>query len=183
LFDREEFWQMAGLGFFQHQRVELIDGEVVVMSPQSNFHGAAIKLVELILDDLFGRGYWPRTQMPLDLSRYCQPEPDIAVVQLDPRRPGKATPTTALHVVEVSDSTLLHDRTFKANMYAAHSIADYWIVNLVDRQLEIRRDPIADANEPFGFRYKTLVILNPGEYGSPLALPSGQVAVAELLPN
>jgi hypothetical protein len=83
----------------------------------------------------------------------------------------------------VSDSTLHDDRNRKANLYAINSILDYWIVNLVDRQLEVRRDPIADASEAFGYRYALLAILTPGQSVSPLALPTGTVAVADLLPN
>jgi Uma2 family endonuclease len=183
LFDRDEYWQMAKLGFFTEQRVELLDGEILVMSPQNENHCSGIRLLALVLDEVFGPGYWPRVQMPLNLSVYCQPEPDVAVVQLNPRTPNRTAPTTALLVVEISDSTLRQDQRFKANMYAAHGILDYWIVNLVDRQLEVRRDPIADASEPFGHRYATLTILTLGQSIAPLALPTGTVAVADLLPN
>jgi hypothetical protein len=61
-------------------------------------------------------------------------------------------------------------------------IADYWIVNIPDNQLEIYRDPVADPTQPFGFRYDSRTILVPGDFVAPLALPSGRVAVADLLP-
>jgi Uma2 family endonuclease len=82
----------------------------------------------------------------------------------------------------VSETTLAYDRGRKASLYAASGIADYWIVNLVQRQLEIYRNPIADASQPFGFRYDQRTILNPNDHASPLAAPPARILVADLLP-
>jgi Uma2 family endonuclease len=101
--------------------------------------------------------------------------------------PGKARdysahPTTALFIVEISDTTLSHDRNRKGSLYAAARIQDYWIVNLVDRQLEVYRDPVPDPAQPFGMSYSQRTILAPGDTVSPLALPQAQIAVADLFP-
>jgi len=82
----------------------------------------------------------------------------------------------------VSDATLDFDRTRKGSLYAATGISDYWIVNLVQRQLEVYRDPVADSTEPFGFRYGSHTILHPGGVVTPLAAPQARIRVADLLP-
>lgn len=173
---------MADLGFFAEERVELIGGEIQTVSPQSNFHSSGIKRTERLLELAFGNGYWVRAQMTLDLSPLSQPDPDIAVIVGDYLNPTPAVPRGALLIVEVSDTTLRLDRTRKASLYAAAGIEDYWILNLVDRQLEIRRDPRPDATQDFGHGYASLATLLPGDFASPLALPGAKVAVADLLP-
>src|SRR6266853_670905 len=131
---RAEYTMMAELGLFDGQRVELVDGEIMQMPPQKNWHFVTIKLVEEALESAFGPGYWVRTQGPINLGATSEPEPDIAVVAGKPRD-YRAHPNAALLVVEVSDTTLAYDRGRKASLYASASIADYWIVNLIDRQL------------------------------------------------
>src|SRR5262245_27044206 len=131
---RDEYYQMADLCWFQDQRVELIDEEIIERSPQRNQHSVALLLVEEALRAAFGNGFWIRTQLPLHLASESEPEPDVAVV------PGRAReyhehPTTALLVVEVSDATLGFDSKRKASLYASAHIADYWIVNLADERL------------------------------------------------
>jgi Uma2 family endonuclease len=181
---REEFYQMLDLGWFQDQRVELIDGEVIDMPSQKNYHGAAITLTMDALRLAFGAGFWVRNQLSLDLSPRSVPDPDLAVVSGAPQGVTAATsnPTTALLVVEVSDSTLASDRNHKGSLYAAAGIADYWIVNLVQRQLEVYRDAVADSTQPFGYRYNSRTILDPVDTVSPLAAPQARIVVADLLP-
>ncbi len=118
---------------------------------------------------------------PLDLTLSSEPIPDVFVVPGKPRD-YTAHPTTALLIVEVSDSTLSHDRNRKGSLYAAALIQDYWIVNLVDRQLEVYRVPVPDAAGVFGFTCSQRTILAPGATVSPLALPQAQIAVTDLLP-
>ena len=95
---------------------------------------------------------------------------------------GTGHPKTALLVIEVSDTTLPFDRNRKASLYAAAGIADYWIINLMDRQLEVLRQPIADASAPHGLTYGQTQILKSGEAIAPLAAPTSQIAVTDLLP-
>ena len=180
---REQFYQMLDLGWFQDQRVELIDGEVIDMPAQKNFHALAITLTEDALKSAFGTNCWVRVQMTLDLTPLSSPDPDLAVVAGSPRSHATATnPTTALLVVEVSETTLWYDRNRKAPLYSAANITDYWIINLVQRQLEVYRDPVADSTQLFGFRYNSRTILDPPDTVTPLAAPQASITVADLLP-
>jgi Uma2 family endonuclease len=118
--------------------------------------------------------------MPLNLSPHSEPLPGLAVV------PGRARdysdhPTTAL-LVEVIDTTLSIDRGRKLSLYARSGLADYWIVNLVDGQLEVYRSPAPDPSQLHGFRYASRTVLDPGDVVSPLAMPTASVAVVDLLP-
>jgi Uma2 family endonuclease len=184
-FTAAEFWKMYELGFFASQRVELIGGEIVAMAAQSNLHAIGIDLTRYALEAAFGTGFWVRTQNSLDLSPLSVPDPDIAVVIGSPLlfRGQRANPTSALLIVEVSETTLWEDRGRKASLYAAAGIPDYWILNIADSVLEIRRDPRADATQDFGFGYATLTTLTAADFASPLAAPSARVAVADLLPT
>jgi Uma2 family endonuclease len=179
---RDEYIRLCEEGFFYDRRVELIGGEIVEMAAQYDFHGAGVSLTLKALDLAFGPSYWVRPQMTLDLSPNGLPDPDLAVVAGSPHGAGRTIQTTALLVVEVSDSSLNYDRGTKASLYAAGGIADYWIVNLVQRQLEVYRNPVADASQPFGCRYADRTIHDPGDAVAPLAAPQSPVAVADLLP-
>ncbi len=181
---REQFYQMLDLGWFIEQRVELIDGEVIDMPAQKNPHALGITLTADALRQVFGPNYWVRVQMTLDLPSISSPDPDLAVVAGAPRTHSAATtnPTTALLIVEVSETTLWYDRHRKSHLYAAAGIADYWVLNLVHRQLEVYRDPVADASQPFGFRYASRTDLAPQDQVSPLAAPQAHILVADLLP-
>jgi Uma2 family endonuclease len=180
---REDYYRLCEAEWFQGRRVQLIDGEIIEMPAQKNWHAMAITLTEDALRAAFGPGHWVRVQMSLDLSPHSVPDPDLAVVPGVPRTYMTASnPTTALLIVEVSESTLPYDRGAKASLYATAGIADYWIVNLVQRQLEIHRDPVADGAQPYGFRYANRTILDPPDVVTPLAAPQARVTVADLLP-
>lgn len=178
---KTEYYQMAELGLFDELRVELIDGEVFHRPSPGPRECVSLACVDKALRLPFGEGFWNRLQSPLDLGPASEPQPDLAVVPGKPRD-YKDHPTTALLVVEVSESSLVYDRNRKASLYARSNLADYWIVNLVDRQLEVHRNPVADASQPHGFRYANVTVFGPSDSVSPLAAPSAQVAVADLLP-
>lgn len=181
-----EFWKMNELGFFNEQRVELIGGEIIAMAAQTNWHAVGISNVHDALQLVFDpQQFWVRNQASLDLSPLSVPDPDVAVVVGSKRTwaAHRTNPTTAVLIVEVSDTTLWEDRTRKASLYAAGGIADYWILNIPDQQLEIRRDPRPDATQDFGHGYASLTTLRPGDFATPLALPTARVAVTDLLPN
>jgi Uma2 family endonuclease len=183
----EEFWRLYEAGLFVGRRVELIGGEIVERAPQLNFHSFGIKFMEDALNGAFGPNYWVRVQMSLDLSPHSSlADPDLAVIAGSARShhqasPSRNVPTTALLVVEVSETTLAYDRGRKMSLYAASGIADYWILNVPDQQLEVHRDPVADASQPFGFRYDQVTVLGAGDVVSPLALPAAQIPVADLI--
>ncbi len=182
-FTKEEYYRMAEMGFFDGQRVELIDGEVVVMSPQGTPHWTSVWLTVHVLERIFRKGYVVRSQAPLDLEGLGEPEPDVAVV------PGVVYdyqanhPKGALLIVEVAETSLDYDRTVKASMYARAQIPEYWVLNLVEWQLEVFREPIPMENQPFGWGYRLSAIYKPDGFVSPLAKPRAKIKVADLLPK
>jgi len=179
----EQYDRLAQLGFFQNERVELIEGRIITMSAQLEPHCAGVSLAGRALETAFGPGFWVRRQNPLQLSKRSKPEPDLAVVRgTEQDYIESGTPRTALLVVEVSDSTLRYDRGRKAGLYAKYKIADYWVLNLVDRQLEVHRDPIADPKQRFRFRFRDVRIFSADD--SVIALScSSVIPVAQLFPR
>jgi Uma2 family endonuclease len=178
----EEYYEAIERGMFARQRLELIGGEILQMTPQGGPHFMAISLIEDALREAFGRGFWVRVQGPLKFRESASsPEPDVSVVR------GRARdypdhPTTALLIVEISDDSLRYDRGQKASLYAANGIEDYWVLDLNARRLHVLRGPIADARERFGFRYGDSRTLSLGDAVTPLAAPSARVSVEALLP-
>lgn len=178
----EQFYRMGDMGLFEGQRVELIKGEIIRMPAMSSPRRTAVILVSDTLREQFGDGFFVSSQSPLDVDGFSDPEPDVAVIAGRARDYTGAHPTTAALVVEVSLSTLSHDRTTKSSLYAEVGIADYWLVNLKDRQVEVYRQPGPDADLPFGFGYASVRFYVSGETITPLAKPNASVAVADLLP-
>lgn len=179
---RDEYYKMSDLGLFGHKRVELIEGQVIEMSPMGSIHATTVALVARAIEPVFGAGHFVRWQMPLAINDISEPEPDVAIIVGDIRDYLQEHPTRAALIIEVADSSLTYDREHKGSLYAKAGIADYWIVNLIDRQLEVYRDPVRDAKTLSGWRYATQIILKAGDGVSPLARPTAVIAVAEVLP-
>jgi Uma2 family endonuclease len=170
---RSEYDRLVGLGVFDDERVELIKGVLVKMSPQEAPHASTVqKLTKLLVARLQER-YAVRIQLPLALSDDTEPEPDVAVVPLGDYETEH--PHTALLIIEVADSTLKKDRG-KAAVYASAGIAEYWIVNLGARTIEVYASPEGD-------RYAEVRTLRTGDTLRPRALPDLSLAVAEILPR
>lgn len=182
LWTREEYYRMAELGLFEGKRVELIEGQVIQMTPMLSPHFTAVGLVAEALARAFGGGYVARQRGPLSLGDRSDPEPDVAVVRGSLRDYATSHPTTAELVVEVSDSSLRFDRTKKASLYARAAIPEYWIVNLVRRRLEVHRDPRAGGEGTSRGGYATVPALRESESIAPLGAPHSPVAVADLFP-
>src|SRR5437868_2332910 len=172
---------MGEAGLFNGQRAELIDGEVMVLSPQNWPHAATVDRVAEALRLALPAGFWVRAQLPLALGTSSDPEPDVSVVS-GHRADYRDHPTTAVLIVEVSDTSLDYDRTRKASLYARAGIRDYWIFNLVDRQVEVYRGPAPDATQPYGHGYTSTTTLVPPAAVSPPAAPGVSLPVADLLP-
>jgi len=147
--DVDTYYRMAREGLIlDHERVELLDGEIVRMPPIGPSHADVV--------DELGRGSrWAplepairvRIQGPIRLDRYSEPQPDIAILRR--RREGyrQDHPTAAdvVLLIEVADSTLLTDRSRKLPLYARHGIPEVWLVNLVAKVVEVYRRPAGDA--------------------------------------
>ena len=173
---RETYDRAVEAGLFgPGDRIELIDGEILTMTPQGSRHAAVATRAAARLGRAFGNGCHVRTQMPLAAAGDSEPEPDVAVVQGDEFDYLDAHPATALLVVEVSDDSLTRDRTIKQRLYARCGIPEYWIVAISDARLEVHRDPTGDA-------YRSVRALRAGETVAPLACPDATIAVADLLP-
>ena len=161
--------------FGPDDRIELIDGQLLAMTPQGSRHAAMVNQAGEVLRDAFGSGYSVRTQCPLAVGDDSEPEPDLAVVRGRPLDYLAAHPTTAILVVEVSDETLRRDRTVKQRLYARHGLPEYWILALPDACLEVHREPAATG-------YRSVTTLRAGDRIAPQARPGVEVAVANLLP-
>lgn len=181
---REEYDRMVEAGILTtRDKVQLIEGEIVEMSPQTPPHVATThQLLNGVLGRLFPDAPHIRHQAPLAISHDSEPEPDIAVVPGAPRDYVRAHPTTALLLVEVSLSSLTYDRTTKARIYARARIPDYWIVNLRDRCVEVHRDPVARSGRDPKAHYASVTSHTSGETITPLAAPDATIVVADLLP-
>ena len=131
---------------------------------------------------MFGAGWFLRIQSPLHVDEHNDPLPDLAVVQGGPRDYFDCHPTTAVLVVEVSDTTLRSDLTEKAERYATAGVADYWVLDVENRQLHVFRDPQSLPKGLGATAYRTHLTLAPTDRVSPLAVPTAAVLVGELLP-
>jgi Uma2 family endonuclease len=179
---RKEYYRLGDLGFFEGKRVELIEGRIIEMSPIYSPHVTSVTLADDLLREVFGKGFVVRIQAPLGIGEDSDLQPDVAVVAGSARDFSERHPARAELVVEVADASLAYDRGFKASFYATAGIADYWIVNLKDRQIEIHRRPMKDAEADFGHSYADKQIFREGEFVFPLAKQDALIPVADLLP-
>ncbi len=174
----EEYERLVALGVLEEdERVQLVEGEIVEVSPQSAPHVTAVRLVEEALRAAFGVGFDVRVQGPLRLAPDSESEPDVAVVRGSPRdyRDRHPTGQDAVLVVEVADATWRFDRDRKGRVYAGAGIPEYWIVNLQSRALEVYRSPE-------GGRYREQLTCSAEQTLAPLSAPQARIRVADLLP-
>jgi Uma2 family endonuclease len=156
----EEFDALAETeGWNEDTRVELLDGEVVWMSPINDPHAACVKR----LNRLFNRRYaddqvMVSVQDPIRIEHYDEPQPDVALLRPRPDFYASATPTPGdvLLLVEVADTTLRTDLGRKARIYASGGVSEYWVVDLNNRVLYVHRSPA-------GATYNIRQVLAPGE--------------------
>ena len=177
LFTVYEYYKMAEVGILQDGiRTELINGEIIEMSPMGARQASTVsRLNELLVSALKGKAQL-RPRLPLRLSDYNEPEPDLCFVK--PRRdhygvkhPGSGD---TLLAIEVSDSSLRYDRDVKSGLYATSRVPEFWIVHLAGDALLVFREPSKGT-------YKTVLTLRRGESVAVLAFPEIPIAVADLL--
>lgn len=165
-FTVDEFYRMGKAGILcEDDRVELIDGEIITMAPIGDRHAACVDgLNGWFTPKLEGRAI-VRVQSPIRLSERSMPQPDIALLRLRPDRyaSGHPGPEDVLVVMEVSDTSLRHDRR-KLALYAEAGIAEAWLFNLATHQVEIHREPV-------GRQYRQVRILDRDATIVPLAFP------------
>jgi Uma2 family endonuclease len=174
----DEYRRMTETGILNpDERVELIDGQIISMSAKNPPHAATNLCAADYLRSLLAGLALIRIQDPIALSYNSEPEPDIAVVQIDPRlyqdfHPG---PDNILLLVEIADTTLETDRKRKAPAYAKAGITDYWILDVNTRQVYVFREP-GEAN------YRQETVFNEDDVLSMLAFPEIEVRISQLFP-
>ncbi len=158
------------------ERVELIAGQLYKMAAKGTAHSAAVTRIERVLKAGLGDRVLLRFQDPIELDDYSEPEPDIAVVKVDPLdyEEHHPTPSEVYLLIEVADSTLKRDRELKAPAYAQSGIQDYWILDVNQRQLYVFRSPTATG-------YANEFVLSESDVISPLTFLDCQIAVVEML--
>jgi Uma2 family endonuclease len=177
---RRDYTRMLGAGLLgEDDRIELIEGRLVVAEPQNTPHANAIELGAEALRTAFGPGWRIRVQLPIALDPDSEPEPDVSVVAGSPREHAGDHPSRPALVLEVADTSLRLDRTVKARVYARGGIPEYWIVNLVDRVVEVHREPRQPAGRHA--RYAAVTIARAGDSIQPRAA-ARPVAFDDLLP-
>src|SRR5213593_5056240 len=182
-FSRAEYDRLIELGVFQPgEHIELIGGELMVAEPQGAPHYTAIRKTAKALEAAFGPGWEVRTEGPIGLDDESEPEPDVAVVPGSPEDYSRAHPSRPVLTVEVSESSLAVDRQRKGSLYARAGLADYWVLNLVDRVLEVYREPVPDPAGPFGWRYTRREVFDASTRVTALAAPGSSIPVSYLLP-
>ncbi len=180
---RGEYDRLIERGVFgPEERLELIDGELLVREPQGSPHAVAVGLVQDALAKAFGRGWHVRNQSPVALDDASEPEPDVAVVRGARRDYREHHPARPELIVEVAETGLRFDRRRKSGLYARAGVPEYWIVNLVDRVLEVYREPVRATAARHGWKYRQVRLLKPPAAVSPLAAPAARVRVSDLLP-
>lgn len=168
---RVEYDELVRLGMFDDEKVELLHGTIVRMSPGYPHHADPIaQLTTLLVPPLVGRAM-VRVQLGYRASEDSEPEPDIAVVPLGPW--SREHPTVAHLVIEVAGSSLQKDRKIKAPLYASSRVTEYWIANVLERNIEVFRD--SD-----GTSYRTKSVHELGETLSPVAFPDIAIAVRDV---
>ena len=180
---RREYAKLLDRGILdEDDPIELLDGLLIVKEPQSSPHRTSVLLVARTLERAFGDGWFVQVQSPIGLDARSEPEPDVCVIRGSPRDYTHAHPTHPALIVEVALSGLGVARGRKASAYARGGIADYWIVNLIDRTLEVYREPAVDEAAPFGWRHARREVVTASGRAAPLAAPTAMIAVADLLP-
>jgi Uma2 family endonuclease len=177
LFTVDEYYKIAEAGVLSERaHTELIDGEIIEMSPMGVRHAAAITRANRLFSDAFKDKAEVRVQLPLPIGKFSEPEPDLCLV--NPNRPSSETqhpgPGDVFLVLEISDSSLRYDRDVKLPVYAASGVAEVWIEDLPHRTLHVYRDPDGRA-------YKTVLFFSGEDSVSPLAFPGTAFTVSSLI--
>jgi Uma2 family endonuclease len=177
LFTVDEYHRMAESGILdEDDRVELIGGEIIRMSPTGSRHAASVSRLNRIFNKRLGNEAIVRVQDPILLSDLTEPEPDVALLR--PREDfysgGHPRPEDVLLVVEVAETSLSIDRNAKVPLYALSGIPDAWVVDLAGAS-------ITTYSRPEGGTYRETRSVGRDGYVSSESFPGLTVAVEEVL--
>jgi Uma2 family endonuclease len=180
---RAEYDRLIQLGILQpEERLELLDGQLVLRDSQGARHAGTIRRVLAALRQSLDDAWQIDSQLPIALDDDSEPEPDVAVV---PREPGSyldAHPSCPVLIVEVAETSYRIDREYKMSLYARARIPEYWIVDLVHETLEVHREPETSPATLYGSRYRGVETLHRSATVTPLAAPARVIPVSDLLP-
>ena len=171
---RAEYDRLVDAGVFEGERLELLRGSLVTMSPQGEEHSSSIVALNELLVLALARRAEVRCQLPLAISDDSEPEPDFAIVPLGRVR-GTGHPKEAHLVIEVSASSLPRDRVFKSALYAEHGVPEYWLVDVTGHRVLVHRAPTTAG-------YQNIEERRVGDELRLLAFPDVSIAVGDILP-
>lgn len=170
----DEYDRMVEAGIFhEDDHLELLEGVLIAMTPQSVPHARIIQRLNRLLIRAAGEAFDVRVQMPVRATAWSVPEPDLAVVPVAETERRDSHPRRALLLIEVAASTLAYDRGPKVSNYARMRVPEYWIVNTIAEVIEVYRKPSAG-------RYRSTQAYGTGESVRPHAFPRLSVDVAAL---
>ena len=176
-FKVSEYYRMGETGVLRPDaRVELLDGEIIDMSPIGPFHGGVTNHLSQIFTTT-AKGRWIVTAgTPVHLDEYSEPQPDIMLVKPEADFYGRRhpEPSDVYLLIEVADSSLERDVEEKLPIYARSGIPEVWVVNLNDVTIEIYRQPDFTS-------YASKSVVTPGEFANPQAYPDVSIDVGDLL--
>jgi Uma2 family endonuclease len=168
---RREYDRLIELDWFGDERIELLRGLLVTVSPQKWLHAAAVEfLTEQLILQLAGR-YSVRPQLPFAADDWSEPEPDVAVAHKDPAR--RAHPSELLLLIEVADTSLRVDRGVKRAIYAEAGVPEYWIVDVNTMTVEVHTQLSMGS-------YTRVATLCDGDVLRPSLLPEVAIRIADL---
>lgn len=173
----EEYHRMGEAGILtEDDRVELVEGQLIAMTPIGSNHSGTINALNHLLVTRLGQAGIVAVQNPVRLDNLSEPQPDFAVLRprADFYRRSTPTPDDVVLIIEVADSSLAYDRAIKRSLYARHRIPEYWIVNLAGGDVEVCRDPAGDS-------YTTQGPVGPDGTLDIAALPGVTIPAAALL--
>src|SRR5262245_25765245 len=166
-FSTKDYHRMAETGLLKPSgRVELLEGQIIDMSPIGPFHGSVTKRLNLLFTEL-SHGRWVvAVQDPVHLNEHSEPQPDLMLLKPTPDfyRNSHPRPQHVFLLIEVADTSLDYDRGQKIPAYAQAAISEVWLLNLIDQTLEIFRDP-----GPAG--YESTILLHAKDQANPAAFP------------
>ena len=176
-FTTAEFEQIAAAGIFgEDERFELLEGEIVAMSPLGPQHSATVTRLTELFYELGNPSITIRVQDPIRLGDYSVPQPDVAIVNRrgDRYAGGHPEPEDVLLLIEVSESSFAYDRDVKLPLYARAGIAEVWLVALLPQVVEVYRAPNDNG-------YGEKRTLRRGDTLAPLHLPGAKLAIEPIL--
>ncbi len=141
----EDYHKMAEVGILPDRGIELINGEIIEMSPIGGKHITIVNRLNKLLNTILGDNAIISVQNPIIASDLSEPEPDISILKYRADFYDGQTPDAkdTLLVIEVAGSTLVYDREVKSAVYAASGIPEFWIVNIEERTIEAYWEPTA----------------------------------------